>query len=189
MTEHAATSEHQELIDRYNRWRDAYLHAGQPAPNEPDWQDDRLYFRIGYPYPDWRAFIIDETECGYKVSSASTERSALATEAWKATFSQLEGAGKFIIATIADYLRIECNAQPIALRWRAEGLDPRVTKEELPDGLAKYYVSYDVGVYMISAARGIKPEHHVLPITYDDLNRILTDGLRGDIAQALSPST
>lgn len=183
MTEPMKLVDYQELIDRYNKWRDAYARAGKPAPNEPDWEDGRLLFRIGYPYPDWRAFIIDETNSGYQVLSASTERSSVPTEGWKATFSRIEDAGKYIIATIADYLRIECKAEPIALKWRAEGLDPRVLKEELTDGLAKYSLSSGPDVYMIANARGIKPEHHVLPLTYDDLNRIMADGLSNDIFQ------
>jgi hypothetical protein len=179
------SGEYQELIDRYTKWRSAYVRAGKTAPNEPDWDGGRLYFRLGYPYPDWRAFIIEKTADGHQVLGASTERSTVVTEGWKATFSRLEGAGKFVIATIADYLRIECRAQPIALKWRTEGLDPRVLKEELPDALAKYSLSTDPDDYMIATARGIKPEHHVLPLTYDELNEVLSDGLSNDVVQAL----
>jgi hypothetical protein len=185
VTDHREPVEYQELIDRYNKWRDAYGRAGKTAPNEPDWESGRLYFRLGYPYPDWRAFIIDESNGGYQVLGVSTERSTVATEGWKATFSRLEGAGKYVIATIADYLRIECKAQPIALKWRTEGLDPRVCKEELPDALAKYTLASDPEVYMIATARGIKPEHHVLPLSYDELNQALADGLSNDVVQAL----
>jgi hypothetical protein len=38
---------------------------------------------------------------------------------------------------------------------------------------------------MIATARGIKPEHHVLPLTYDELNEVLADELSNDIVQAL----
>lgn len=183
MTKPRDLTEYRELIDRYNKWRDAYLSVGRPAPNEPDWENSRLYFRIGYPYPDWRAFIIDQTDDGYQVLNASTERSTVATEGWKATFSRLEDAGKYVIATIADYLRIECKADPIALRWRVEGLDPLVVKDDLPDGLAKYVLRSDV--YMITTARGIKPEHHVLRLSYDDLNQVLANGLPNEIVQVL----
>src|SRR3954468_19840600 len=123
MTNPKRLNGYEELLDQYSKWRDAYVLAARPAPNEPDWENGRLYFRIGYPYPDWRAFIIDETDGEDQVLNASTERSSIVTEGWKAPFSRLEDAGKYITATVADYLRIECGAEPIALRWRAEGLD------------------------------------------------------------------
>lgn len=185
MTDHRELHKVQELIARYDKWRDAYVRAGKAAPNEPDWEGDRLYFRLGYPYPDWRAFIIDDTNDRYQVLSASTERSTLVTEGWKATFSRLEDAGKYVIATIADYLRIECKVQPIALKWRSDGLDPRVCKTELPDALAKYSLSRDPDIYMIATARGIKPEHHVLPMTYDELNQVFAAGLSNEVVEAL----
>ena len=185
MTEPRDSTEYQELISRYNKWREAYLCGGKPAPNEPAWENGRLNFRIGYPYPDWRAFIIDETDDGYRVLNATTERSNVATEGWKATFSRLEDAGKYVIATIADYLRIECRTDPIALRWRTEGLDPRVSKEELPGGLAKYVLTSNPDAYMISTGRGTKPEHHVLPLSYDALNLILAEGLTHEISHCI----
>jgi hypothetical protein len=185
MMDHREPRDHQQLIDRYNKWRDAYVSAGKTAPNEPDWENGRLYFRIGYPYPEWRAFIIGEANGGFDVLSASTERSTVTTEGWKGKFSRLEDAGKFVIATIADYLRIGCSAEPIAMKWRTEGLDPRVRKEELPEGLAKYSLASDPDVHMIATVRGIKPEHHVLPLSYDELNQVLADGLSDAIVQAL----
>jgi hypothetical protein len=185
VSDHREGHDYRELVARYNKWRDAYVRAEKIAPNEPDWENGRLFFRLGYPHPDWRAFIIDEQNGGYQVVSASTERSAVATEGWKATFSRLEDAGKFVIATIADYLRIECDAEPIAMKWRAEGLDPRVRKEELPDALAKYSLATAQDVYMIADARGIKPEHHVLPLSYDELNQVLADGLPHNVVRAL----
>jgi hypothetical protein len=177
--------EYEELIGRYNKWRDAYIRADKPAPNEPDWEDGRLYFRIGYPYPDWRAFIVEEMGSGYKVISASTERSADVTEGWKADFSRLEDAGKYVLATIADYLRIECHADPIAVKWRAEGLDPLVVKVVSSDGLATYSLSANPQVFMITNARGTKPENHVLPLTYDDLDHLFADGLPDEVTHSI----
>jgi hypothetical protein len=184
LNRHIGLAEYDELIGRYDSWRDAYTRAGKPAPNEPDRENGRLYFRIGYPYPDWRAFIIEKTDLVYQVLSASTERSTKVTEGWKADFSRLEDAGKYIIATIADYLRIECRADPTAWKWRAAGLDPQVQKEDLPDGLARYSLLRDPSIYMITNARGIKPEHHVLALSYEDLRRALADGLPDGVAPA-----
>lgn len=80
MTGAMKMADYQELIDQYDKWRAAYERAGQPAPNEPDWEGGRLYFRIGYPYPDWRAFIVDDTNGRCELLNASIERSAVVTE-------------------------------------------------------------------------------------------------------------
>jgi hypothetical protein len=166
-----------ELVSRYNTWRQIYAYAGEIAPNEPDWDDDRLYFRNGYPNADWSAFILEATADGrYKVLHASTERRNTPIESLRAVFSQIEDAGKYIVYEVADLLRVTQQLEPLDQRWRAAGLDPRVEKVVVSERQAKYELRDDRTAYFLAYSGGIQPYNHILPLSYDQLDAMLIDG-------------
>ena len=58
------------------------------------------------------------------------------------------------------------------------GLDPRVEKVLISDRKARYQLKEDSSVYFVMYSPGIKPKNHLLPLSYDELDAALTDGLR-----------
>jgi len=171
-------SEVGELIARYDKWRRIYGYAGKSssAPDEPTLEDGRLHFRNGYPLPDWTGYIIEETSNSeFRVLRASTERRNEPVEAEQAVFSRLHDAGKFILYEIATSLRVESRLSSITQKWRAEGLDPRVSKNVISQGHAKYALRSDPSVYFIAYAGGIQPYNHILPLSYDELDDVLLE--------------
>lgn len=166
-----------ELIDRYNKWRTIYGYADELAPNEPDWEDGRLYFRSGYPNPDWSAFIVEATEDGlYKVAHASTERREYPVESSRAIFSRFEDAGKYIIYEVADLLRVARQLEPLDRKWRAAGLDPRVDKVIVSEKQAKYELRENRSAFFLAYSGGVQPYNHILPLSYEQLDAALLEG-------------
>jgi hypothetical protein len=168
-----------ELVTRYNKWRRIYGYAGKPrlAPDEPDWESGRLYFRNGYPFPDWTAYIIEAAAAGeFNVLRASTERRNTPAESMEAVFSRIDDAGKFIIYKAATSLRVDCRMESITQKWRAEGLNKRVDKLIVSEDQAKYVLRSDPTVYFIAYSGGIQPYNHILPLTYDELDAVLLEG-------------
>jgi hypothetical protein len=176
-----------ELIDRYNKWRAIYSYAGQSPPDEPERANGRLYFRDGYPYPDWSAFIIETTADGlYRVLHASTERRNTPLESERAVFSQFKDAGKYLIYEVADRLRGMKGLMPLERKWRAEGLDARVDKISISDRQAKYLLREDPGAYFVAYSGGIQPYNHILPMSYDELEAALLDGFPESVTSRLA---
>ncbi|MDI3315988.1 MAG: hypothetical protein QJR12_17485 [Mycobacterium sp.] len=178
-----------ELIDRYNKWRRVYQYAGKGrlAPDEPDWENGRLYFRRGYPYPDWTAYIIEsDTDENFRVLHASTERRNTPIESLQAVFSRIEDAGKFIIYETVTDLRADCRMQSTTRKWRAQGLDPNVEKVMISDKQAKYILRSDPKVYFIAYSGGIQPYNHILPISYDELDAVLLEDFPENVTSRLA---
>lgn len=168
-----------ELITRYNMWRRIYGYAGKLrlTPDEPDWENDRLYFRNGYPFPDWTAYVIEATAArDFRVLRVSTERRIRPAESPEALFSRIEDAGKFIIYKMATNLRVDCRMESITQKWRAEGLNTRVDKMIISEDQAKYVLRSDPTAYFIAYSGGIQPYNHILPLTYDELDAVLLEG-------------
>ncbi|TAM67330.1 hypothetical protein [Mycobacterium sp.] len=164
-----------ELIARYNAWRRIYGYAGEASPDEAAWEDGRLSFRFGFPYPDWWAYILEGTGGDYRVLRASTERSEVPVETPKGSFSQVRDAGKFLIYEIAESLRISCRLEPLSWKWDDEGLDPQVDAQIASDRVVKYVLRSNPDAYFIMT-RGDMPYSHILPLSYDELNAYLLDG-------------
>jgi hypothetical protein len=181
-----------ELIARYNKWRRIYRYAGKSsyAPDEPAFEYGRLWFRNGYPLPDWTAYIIEETvNHEFRVLHASTERRNLPAEAQEAVFSRIQDAGKFLTYKIATSLRVECHLESITQKWRAEGLDPRVDKSIISEDQAKYTLRSDPSIYFIAYSGGIQPYNRLLPLTYDELEEVLLEDFQPVVISLLASET
>jgi hypothetical protein len=175
-----------ELVDHYNKWRRIHRLAGESEPNEPDRENGRLYFRRGYPHPDWSALILEATSDGhYNVLRASTERRNTPVESSRASFARLQDAGKFIIFETADLLRVTLGIRPIVQQWRDEGLDSRVNKIPL-NGKAKYELQSNGSAYFLAYSGGIQPYNHILPLSYEELDSILLAGFPEAITSRLN---
>lgn len=165
-----------ELISRYNKWRRIYSYAGKSAPDKAEWDSGRLYFRFGYPHPDWWAFILEATVDGhYQCLRASTERSAVPIESPQGIFARIDDAGKYLIYGIAESLRIDCRLEPVSWRWDDEGLDSQVDVHIQSDRVVKYVMRNNPDAYCIMT-RGDMPYSHILPLSYDELDELLLDG-------------
>ncbi|SOJ55789.1 hypothetical protein MSIMFB_03268 [Mycobacterium simulans] len=176
-----------QLIARYHNWRRIYRYADGEVPNEPDWVDGRLYFRNGYPYPGWSAFILEATsDRKYRVLHTSTERRNTSVESSRATFSRLQDAGKYIIYDVADALRVRLGLKPLEQKWRATGLDPRVDKIAISEKQAKYLLRSDEKVYFLAYSGGVQPYNHILSLSYDQLDTVLRDGFPKNVIRPLS---
>jgi hypothetical protein len=173
-----------ELISRYEKWRRLYAAAGKAVPDEPVQENGRLYFRDGYPNPGWTAYIIELKDSGYEVLRASTERRNEPAESQLAYFSRLEDAGKLVIWYVGEGLRMDCWLTPVTRMWQAEGLDPRVQKVQVSDKIARYSLKADPGAYFEAYSGGIKPENHLLPLSYDDLDSVLLEGMPESVISA-----
>lgn len=181
-----------ELIAHYSKWCRIYRYAGRApsAPDEPDLENSRLYFRRGYPLPDWTAYIIEATADGeFCVLRTSTERRNTPVEAREAVFSRIEDAGKFVIYKAATYLRVDCGLESITQKWRAEGLDSRVEKTIMSEDRAKYSLHSDPSIYFIAYSGGIQPYNHILTLSYDELDDVLLEGFDDAVTSQLASET
>jgi hypothetical protein len=180
------------LVTRYNKWRRIYRYAGKAsfAPDEPDFDDGRLYFRRGYPLPDWTAYIIEPTaDNEFRVLRASTERRNTPAEAEEAVFSRIQDAGKYLLYKAATPLRTESHLESITQKWRAEGLDRRVEKNPISDDRAKYSLRSDPSIYFVAYSGGIQPYNHILPLSYDELDDVLLEGFQTTVISQLASET
>jgi hypothetical protein len=180
------------LIARYNKWRRIYRYAGKSssAPDEPDFDNGRLWFRNGYPMPDWTAYIIEENESReFRVLRASTERRNTPAEAQEAVFSRIEDAGKFILYKVATSLRVASHLASITQKWRDEGLDDRVEKSVVSEDQARYTLRSDPSIYFIAYSGGIQPYNHILPLSYDELDDVLLEGFPATVTSQLASET
>jgi hypothetical protein len=175
-----------ELVAHYNKWRRIYGYAGKTPPDKPDWENGRLYFRDGYPYPDWSASILEVTPDGtYRVLHASTERRQTPIESPRGTFSRIEDAGKFIVYKAATSLMIACFMDPLSWRWDDAGLDPQVDAHIQSDRVVKYVLRNNPDAYFIMT-RGDMPYSHLLPLSYDELDAVLLEGFPESVTSRLN---
>lgn len=183
MVEIQQSEELAELIRFYGKWRTIYSQAGKAPRDEPDWEGGRLWFRNGYPHPDWTAFLIEPKPNGFEVLRASTERRIDPVLSPQGFFSRLEVAGKFIIAKIGNYLRIDSRMDPISWSWEDAGVAPEVEELISSEREVKYRLRNDPDTYFIMAL-GDRPYSHILPLTYDQLTQELLHGFPENVASA-----
>lgn len=169
-----------ELLVRYSAWRRIYSYAGQPPPDEADWEAGRLFFRFGFPHPDWWAYVLEASTGEYTVSRISTERSVVPIESPKGNFSRIQDAGKFMIYEVAESLRIDCRLEPLSWKWDDEGLDPRVDVQIKSDQEVRYALRDNPDAYFVMT-RGDIPFSHILPLSYDELDASLLDGFSDSV--------
>jgi hypothetical protein len=168
-----------ELIMRYGSWRDIALRAGHPAVDEPVQDGDRFYFREGYPYDGWTGYSLEATVDGYRISTISTERQIEPVESPILVCSAVEDAGKYLVWKVASAVRIALKLPSIVRDWRASGLDSRVKQISLDTYVSRFELIDDPGRYLVTLrAGGVQPENRLLPMSYDELDRILLEGIR-----------
>jgi hypothetical protein len=186
-----------ELIERYDAWRSRWTAV---TGNEPSWcaaelLDGQLWIRDGYPYPDWKAKVIEQGEFGYLVLTATTERSNSPRIAIESIFSNLEDAGKYIVVNLGDKLRLESNLEPLFRKWHGSGLDDSLNKESADERTVQFIANYNsveedvVRQFIHKYSLREHPDHvaylspadepksRVLVESYDALDSMLTDGL------------
>jgi len=176
MSDFADSAAVSELMRHYGKWRSIYALAGKPSRDEPRWDDEgRLWLSYGYPHPDWTAFVIEPQLDGYKLFRASTERRNEPVLSPQGFFSRLDVAGKYVIAKVGNYLRIDCRMDPVTWAWEDAGLEDRVGEVVYSDREVKYFHSSDENNYFVMTLAD-RPYSHILPLTYDDLNSLLLMG-------------
>ena len=168
-----------DFIARYNMWLDRYALAGNRAPDAPLWEAGRLHLRFGYPNEGWSAYVVDKVDGGYNVSAVTTERRSVPSEGVKGFFANIDDAGKYVIWNIGENLRVSCRLDPVGWAWEDAGLDRRVDRVALGDFVSRYSLKSDPARYFTLYAGGVQPENRLLPLTYDELDRVLTAGLPG----------
>jgi hypothetical protein len=172
-----------ELLQFYGKWRAIYSQAGKAPRDEPEWEDGRLWFRDGYPHPDWTAFVLEPTGDGFEVVRASTERRNDPVMNPEGYFSRLEVAGKFIIAKIGNYLRIDSRLDPTSWAWEDSGTPPEVEELIVSERKVTYRLRSDPDTYFIMTV-GDRPYAHILPLTYGELTRELLSGFPDHVTSA-----
>ncbi|HZU48392.1 MAG TPA: hypothetical protein VFA16_14255 [Mycobacterium sp.] len=186
-----------ELVDRYETWRQRWLSTvGTTRGDAAEWSDSRLWFRDGYPYPDWRGLALERSGNGYLVLTVWTERRTSPGIAIKSMYSRLEDAGKYVIADIGDSLRKECGLEPLFQQWQRAGVRDGIAKSSDVDenivrfiadrnGVShdvirrfthKYSVKSEPSVYAYSATSS-EPMVNVMLLSYDELDTLLCEGL------------
>jgi hypothetical protein len=174
------------FLDHYERWRRVYAAADRAPRNQPDWKDGKLYLRENYPHQDWSGFALEQSPDGsVLLLTISTERRDTPHEAVKGVFSDVEIAGKYLILSIGDYLRINLRLDPVAWRLRDAGLSPEVEKVPIDDKQAKYMLRDAPTRYFTTGARGISWNNWLLTISYEQLNSELGQGFPEAAAAAL----
>jgi len=166
-----------ELIDRYEQWRKIYARLGQSPRDEAAWKDGRLHLRSGYPYPDWSGYVIESVDGGFNVLTVTSERRNEPLETLAAFFTDIDDAGKYIIVNIGDDLRIRLRLDPIEWAWEDAGLDPRVEQTSLAEYVSKFELKDQPRRYFVLQAGGVQPENRLLPMTYDEIDQLLLDGI------------
>ncbi|MCV7215685.1 hypothetical protein H7J51_10355 [Mycobacterium crocinum] len=174
-----------EFLREYEKWRQIYSFAGKPPRNEPVWEAERLHLREGYPYPDWRGYILDSSEGLFRVFSVTTERRNDPLESLVASFSNVDDAGKYIIWKVGSYLRIDLGLPSLTQRWASEGLDHRVEVERLAEYESKFELKDDPARYFVIRLGGVQPENRLLPLTYEELDGCLLDGMPNSVLSQL----
>ncbi|WP_204079938.1 hypothetical protein [Mycobacterium riyadhense] len=187
----------QEVADRYETWRRRWLSTTgiESSRGSPEFSDRCLWFRNGYPYPDWTATIIEPSHLGFLVLSATTERRNSPLIAVEAVFTRLEDAGKYVLAFFGDMLRLECKLEPLYRQWRRAGicscLEKGTAEQQVVEFIANYNgVSRDVidrltHKYWVKAeperyahlSSFDEPTSRVLTMSYNELDVMLTEGL------------
>ncbi|MCV7381162.1 hypothetical protein H7K38_21270 [Mycobacterium alsense] len=175
-----------ELAVWYNRWRQIYGYAEQPPPDEVHWDRGRLYFRFGYPSPDWWGYILEATAEGcYRVLRTSTERRAVPVESSLGIFSRIEDAGKFIIYSIAESLRIDSRMDPVGWKWDNAGLDPQVDADVQSDRVVRYVLRTNPNAYFVMTRADMRCSH-LLPLSYSELDAVLLDGFPESVTSRIN---
>jgi hypothetical protein len=176
-SENAVDPLYLDFIEHYRKWISIYSKAGHPPPDEPVWENGQLHLRSGYPYDGWTSYIITAATGGYNVLAATTERRNTPSESLKGFFSNIDDAGKYVIWNAGENLRVSCRVDPVGGACEDMGLDPRVEQISVDKYVSKYILKSDPSRYFVLQAGGVQPENRLLPLTYEELDGILTADL------------
>lgn len=174
-----------QFIRQYNLWRQIYGRAGQPARDQPIWENGRLHLRVSYPYPGWTAYVLAPRGDEFDIMSATTERRNEPHERLLGFFSHPDDLGKYILWNIGEDLRVDCRIAPLTPAWREAGLDPRVSQTTLGEYESKFELKDNPARYFVLKKGGVQPENRLLPLTYDGLDALLLDGMPESITSEL----
>ncbi|WP_197380554.1 hypothetical protein [Mycolicibacterium mengxianglii] len=115
------------VVSNLDHWSTSWNNlTGTPEWDSPVVVGSRIWFRRGYPHPDWSAFGIDISAGVATVLRLTTERRSAPLTSVVATFTDLGDAGKYVIATVADFLRTNSGLDPIHWEWKRLGVDDRI---------------------------------------------------------------
>jgi hypothetical protein len=198
-----------DVVQRLNRWRSIQQALNASTYDEPTWENGKLYFRNGYAdgidkwahwaeTGDWSAYIIEPTPAGFfnVKQSRKGERAVRRSENIRVAFTRLEDAAKYVIARVANSLRVSLGLSSIVIKWEEAGLDRRlhvgdVTPEQLKymqkecvgirpgvleQHLRRYYVAENKDAYALPLPSEV-PLMNVLALTFDELDAQLTHGM------------
>jgi hypothetical protein len=201
-----------DIAERFNRWRAIQQRLGAPAYDEPTLENGNLYFRNGYveglqkwahwkETGDWSAYIIESDPKGFinVKQSLKGERAAQRSTHVRVAFARLEDAAKYVIARVANSLRVSSGLASIIMKWDEAGLDPRVQIGDvsaveleymreacvgirpglLEEHLRRYFVAENPNAFALPLPSEA-PLMNVLPMTFEELDAVLTDGLPRD---------
>jgi hypothetical protein len=186
-----------ELMYRYEAWRQrwASLTGNEPSRDSPELADGRLWFRDGYPHPDWTAWVIEPNDIGYLVKRVTTERTNTPRISVEAVYSRLDDAGKRLIVHIGDLLRVNCGAEPLYRRWQRSGLSDDLEKGAADERVSEFIAEYNnispdvVRQLLHKYSLKLELEHYaylpssdepisrILTLSYGELDSMLMDGL------------
>jgi len=174
------------FLDQYEGWRRLYASAGKPPPNEPEWKGERLWLTEGFPYPDWTGYILDRPDSLYRVSNVTIEHRNEPSESPVAVFTDIDDAGKYLVWRVATNLRTDLGLPSLTMQWRSAGLDPRVEQETQGEYSSKFSLRSNPRRYFqLLSAGGIQPENRLLPMSYEELDSVMLDGMPGSYAAQL----
>jgi hypothetical protein len=212
-------SDFSEVTRRFERWQTIAKMIGQEPYDEPDFEDGRLYFRFGFTaqatkWPDaatkgdWSAYVIESSGADLfnVIRSLWHERDFERSDDLEAVFSRPEGAGKYVIAQVADSIRVAGRAASQFTKWEQQGLDPAVSVTRPPDSLIQYFVDSRPGTRLQFAEEYLKkyslnsnpseygvtlpanwPYMQVISLSFDELDTQLLDGLQLETVPQLQP--
>lgn len=166
-----------DLISRYARWSRISSIAGKRIRDDPAWEDGRLHLRVGYPHPGWTGYVLEPGEAGWAVFTVASERRDEPQESLSGFFSDVEDAGKYVVLRIGDSLRISRRMDPVVWAWETSGLDPRVRQISLDQYVSRFELKDEPSRYFVLQVGGVQPEHRLLTLSCDELDRILLDGM------------
>jgi hypothetical protein len=152
---------------------------------------------------DWSAYIIEPNPKGFinAKQSLKGERATKRSTHVRVAFGRFEDAAKYVIARVGNALRVSLGLPSNFIKWDENGLDPRVrigdvTPEQLDymreicvgirpglleQHLRRYFVADSPDAFALPLPSEI-PLMNVLPMTLDELDALLTEGMPQDVA-------
>jgi len=205
-----ADSSLRETLRRFDRWRTIATLLDQRPYDEPDFENSRLYFRSDYAAQvaewsaarekgDWGAYIIEPCPSGLfsVIRSLWHERAPRRTETIETVFTQLEDAGKYVIARVANSIRFDAGVSSLSIRWSDRDFNSMIKIMPPSDKFLQCFIEKTPGMdadnahdyyldqYSLSGRPSTeavtssdnRPYMQVLGLSFEELDAELLDGL------------